>query len=70
MAKYFVALAVGGLPEQPHIEYQDIQEIEATDSASAVQLYNKKNKCSFFYGTVISAQLAKKILNDPDKYRK
>lgn len=53
MAKYLVALAVGGLMECPEITYQDYQEIEADSAEEARMIYNKKNNCDFFYGEVI-----------------
>lgn len=53
MAKYFVALEVGGLMEQPQVEYHNLQEIEATSETEAEELYNRKNNCSFFYGKCI-----------------
>ena len=53
MPKYLVALAVGGLMECPEITYQDYQEIEADSAEEACKIYNKKNNCDYFYGTVI-----------------
>lgn len=53
MAKYLVALAVGGLMECPEITYQDYQEIEADSAEEARMIYNNKNNCDFFYGEVI-----------------
>lgn len=60
MAKYLVALAVGGLMECPEITYQDYQEIEADSAEEARKIYNKKNNCDFFYGEVI------RKINDDD----
>lgn len=53
MAKYYVALQVGGLMEEPEYRFRDFQEIEAETRAEAEALYNKKNNCDFFYGKCI-----------------
>lgn len=53
MAKYLVALAVGGLMECPEITYENYQEIEANSAEEARKIYNEKNNCDFFYGRVI-----------------
>ena len=50
MKKFLVALAVGGLIEQPNFSYCDYDLIEATTEKEAVEIYNKKHKCSYFYG--------------------
>lgn len=50
MKKYLVGLAVGGLMEQPEITYHDKQVIKAVSSEEAVKIYNRKNKCDFYYG--------------------
>lgn len=52
MAKYLVALAVGGLMECPEITYQDYQEIEADSAEEARKIY-KKNNCDFFYPILV-----------------
>jgi len=51
--RYTVALQVGGTMEQPYFTYQDHQEITANSRQEAVTLYNKRNNCSYFYGTVV-----------------
>lgn len=51
--KYLVAVKVGGIMEQPHITYEKVQVIEAESEEDAVKIYNKKNNCSYFYGTVV-----------------
>ena len=51
--KYLVATEVGGIMEQPHFTYENIQTIEADSESEAVQIYNKTNNCNYFYGIVI-----------------
>jgi len=53
LKKYLVALAVGGVMEQPSFNYQDIGIIEAATPKDASQIYNKKHSCSYFYGATI-----------------
>lgn len=50
---YLVALKTGGLMEDPQIHYQDFQIIYASTEQEALQIYNTKNNCSYFYGEVI-----------------
>lgn len=59
--KYIVALAVGGLMEMPHFEYQQAQVIEADSPKEATEIYNEKNKCDYFYGEVVGYYLDGKI---------
>lgn len=49
MKKFLVALAVGGIMEQPDYTYTDKEVIEAIDRKSAEDIYNKKHNCSYFY---------------------
>ena len=51
--KYTVALQIGGIMEQPHFTYENYQVIEATSEKEATDIYNKRNNCSYFYGTVM-----------------
>ena len=53
MKKWLVALAVGGLMEQPEITYSKYQVIEAKTEEEAEDIYNTKNKCSYFYGSCL-----------------
>ncbi len=53
MAKYLVALRIGGLMEHPEIEYSNLEEIEAESKVEAERQYNRKNNCDFFYGKCI-----------------
>ena len=61
MIKYVVALEVGGTMEMPHFEHSMAQCIEAETPKEAVEIYNKKNKCSYYYGVVIGYYLNGKI---------
>lgn len=53
LTKYIVALLVGGIMEMPELAYEKFQVIEAENAEQAAEIYNKKNKCSYFYGTTI-----------------
>ena len=61
MIKYVVAREVGGTMEMPHFEHSMAQCIEAETPKEAVEIYNKKNKCSYYYGVVIGYYLNGKI---------
>jgi len=52
--EYIIALQVGGLMEQPEITHHDAEVIEANNEKEAVEIYNEKNKCSFFYGDSVA----------------
>ena len=49
---YRVALAVGGLMESPRITYEDEQVIYADNEEEARKIYNERNHCSYYYGTI------------------
>lgn len=51
--RYLVALQVGGIMEHPEYTYQDYQIIEAKSRREAEDIYNKKNNCNYYYGSVI-----------------
>ena len=53
MKKYLVALEEGGLMEEPNITYSAYQLIEAESEEEAEAIYNRKNECSYFYGTCL-----------------
>ena len=53
MAKYIVALQLGGLVEDPEIRYENAEVIEATSEENARAIYNIKHNCEFFYGHVL-----------------
>lgn len=59
--KYLVALSEGGLMEQPELNYSDFEVIEANSRNEAVEIYNKKNNCSYFYGTCMAEKINGKI---------
>lgn len=61
MNKYLVALSVGGLMEMPEITYEDFDIIEAETQEEARAKYNRKNKCSYFYGTCLAEKVNGKI---------
>ena len=50
MKKFLVAQAVGGLAGMPGFKYYDHQIISANSPEDAVEIYNKKNNFSYFYG--------------------
>ena len=51
--KYLVALACGGLMEDPTVWYTDYQIIFANTEEDARKKYNELNNCNFFYGKVL-----------------
>jgi hypothetical protein len=52
--KYLVATAVGGWTGQPEVTYENHDTIEAKNEKEAVEIYNKKHKCNYCYGHVLS----------------
>ena len=52
--KYLVALCVGGIMECPEISYKEVEVIEADTKEEAEEIYNTKNKCSYFYGSCLA----------------
>lgn len=59
--KYLIALQVGGLMEMPEFSYNDFDVIEANTKEEAVEKYNTKNNCSFFYGSCLAEKVKGKI---------
>jgi len=53
LKSYRIATVVGGLMEQPEIRYEDYDTIEATNEKEALEIYNKKWKCNYFYGKIL-----------------
>ena len=53
MSPYLVARAVGGIMEMPYFSYENYEVIIAPCPEIAVQIYNDKYHCEFFYGTCI-----------------
>lgn len=51
--KYVVALATGGLQEDPEIRYSGFEVVEAPNPQVACAMYNSKHNCNFFYASVI-----------------
>lgn len=51
--KYLVALACGGLMEDPTVWYTNYQIISADTEEDAREKYNELNNCDFFYGKVL-----------------
>lgn len=52
--RYSVGMLCGGVMEDPYFHYEDIQEITAKTKREAEEKYNKINKCTYYYGKVIS----------------
>ena len=50
---YVVALAVGGVIEQPEVSYNNYQIIKADSPKEACSKYNVINNCNFYYGHVV-----------------
>jgi hypothetical protein len=67
--KFLVALCTGGLMESPELEYSKFEVIEAQTLDEASKIYNDKNKCFYFYGSVMAYKGENseiKIVNDDD----
>ena len=62
MNRYLIATSVGGLMEMPNITYEDFDVIEANTRDEALEKYNKKYNCSYFYGTCL-AEIVGGIIN-------
>jgi len=54
--------------EQPHFTYQNVQKIEAESEQVAVELYNKRNNCSYFYRTIVGQNGVQTVFNEPIKH--
>ena len=50
MNKYLIATMIGGLIEQLKVFYEKPDIIEADNQDDALDIYNKKYNCSYFYG--------------------
>lgn len=68
MNQYIVGLEVGGIMEQPHFTYRDIQTISAESEKEAEKQYNKTNNCSYFYGKVIGTNGVRTIFDESPKH--
>ena len=51
---YVVAMACGGVMEDPDIHYENYQLIRANNSREAVEKYNRINSCWYYYGHVMT----------------
>lgn len=50
---YVVAMACGGVMEDPDIHYENHQIIRASSRREAEERYNRINACSYYYGSVL-----------------
>jgi len=50
---YIVALRLGGMTGDPDVRYEDYQFIRADSTQEALEKYNKRNNCTYYYGEVI-----------------
>lgn len=50
---YLVAECCGGVMEDPEIHYENYQVIRADSEYEAKEKYDKINRCSYYYGSVI-----------------
>lgn len=55
--RYLVALQTGGLMEDPGICYSGFEVISAANAEMAVNVYNAKHRCTYFYGTCLAEQV-------------
>lgn len=68
MKKYLVATASGGIMECPEFTYSLYDIIEAESKKEACKTYNKKHKCSYFYGAVICEIEKETLVNIGEDY--
>ncbi|HWY09698.1 MAG TPA: hypothetical protein VN026_00160 [Bacteroidia bacterium] len=70
MNRYLIAEAVGGLMEMPEFSYNNPQVIEANSRDESINIYNKKNNCSYFYGTCMAENINGdlQVINKAVKY--
>lgn len=62
--KYIVGLLVGGLMEDHNFRFTEPYDIiEANSDEEARNIYNKKHKCYYFYGSVMCAIVDNNITN-------
>lgn len=50
---FLVALQVGGIQGDPTIRHINNEYIEAKTQEEAVEIYNKRHNCDFFYGVCL-----------------
>lgn len=69
--KYLVASVIGGVFENPKIEYKNMQLVEANSCDEAEKKYTKENNTNNFLGICIGEyDEAKDILVIKDAYRR
>lgn len=54
MNKYVIALAIGGVMEHPHFEYQDYRLIEASSKEEAIRKYKEETGCEYWTPTCMA----------------
>jgi len=52
--KVLVGLCSGGTMKDPVLQISDKEIIEASTAEEAEAIYNKKNNCSYYYGSAIA----------------
>ncbi len=50
---FTVAECRGGIMEDPDFHYHNYQDIIAYTDKEAIKIYNKKNNCDYYYGSII-----------------
>lgn len=50
---FLVATLCGGIPEDPEFHYESYQVIHADTKEQAKEIYDKLNKCNYYYGECI-----------------
>ena len=54
MNAYLIATAEGGIMEKPHFTYTNYDIIESHSDDDALEIYNTKHHCDYFYGVVMA----------------
>lgn len=57
MNSYLIGLEVGGTMECPTLTIQDIEVIQAETRQDAINHYNEKNDCHYFYATCLAEKV-------------
>lgn len=50
---YVVGLQIGGLMEDPELRFKFLRKVPAENEKEAVNIYNTKLKCDYFYGGIV-----------------
>jgi len=61
MNKYLIAEAQGGIMECPEIKFHNPEIIEAKTDKKALDIYNTKHRCTYFYGDVLAYKIGNTI---------